>query len=325
MKAYPANLRDFRRSTRAAKRWHSKRTYRASSLPGPRGLAERKFASGERISVVLPALNEGDTIGQICDTIRRRLMEDIPLVDQLLVIDAASEDATPELAREAGATVIDLSEILPEIPGERGKGEALWRSLAVVETDIVVWIDSDIHNFEPHFVTRLVAPILADPTISFVKGFYHRPIADGDRIMRDEGGRVTELMTRPLLAAFFPELGGFLQPLAGEYAGPVEVLRRVPFFTGYSVEVGLLIDLLDAVGLDGLAQIDLGERVHRNRPLNELVPMAYAIAQTILKRAEQRGRMFGPGAQPLLRPTRESVETENVAELERPPMEFIRA
>lgn len=310
--------------TGLAQRWHRRRTIGAQGMPGVKELAARKLGSGERVSVVLPALNESETIGQICASIRERLMRTSRIVDELLVIDCASTDGTPEIAESNGARVYDVADLVPEMPVVSGKGEALWRSLSVVSGDLVVWIDSDIRNFTPKFVTRLVAPLLSDPTISFVKGFYRRPIARGDQIVPDEGGRVTELLARPLLAALFPELGGFAQPLAGEYAGTVDVLRSVPFFTGYSVEVGLLIDLLDAVGLDALAQVDLGERIHRNRPLAELGPMAYTIGRTILKRAEERGRLRSamelPSA-PFLRPTPDGMETHDVIEIERPPMD----
>lgn len=312
--------------TGLAQRWHRRRTYGARALPTVRELADRKLGSGERVSVVLPALNESETIGEICAIIRDRLMRARPIVDELLVIDCSSTDGTPEIAEQNGARVYDVGDLVPETPVAPGKGEALWRSLSVVSGDIVVWIDSDIRNFTPRFVTRLVAPLLTDPTVSFVKAFYRRPIARGDELVPDEGGRVTELLARPLLAALFPELCGFAQPLAGEYAGTVDVLRRVPFFTGYSVEVGLLIDLLDVIGLDGLAQVDLGERIHRNRPLAELAPMAYGIGRTIMKRAEDRGRMRStlelPSA-PFLRPTPDGMEANEVIEIERPPMETI--
>lgn len=311
-----------------AQRWHRRRTFGSRNLPNAGELAARKLASGERISVVLPALNEAATIGSICSTIQNRLIEKAGLVDELIVVDCSSEDGTPEIATEAGATVHDISGLVPEMPVVIGKGEALWRSLAAVSGDIVVWIDSDIRNFSPRFVTRLVAPILTDPTISFVKGFYRRPIARGAELIPDEGGRVTELLARPMLAALFPELSGFVQPLAGEYAGHIDVLKRVPFFTGYSVEIGLLIDLLEKAGLDSMAQVDLDERVHRNRPLAELGPMAYAIGKTILQRAEERGRLRSaldfPMA-PLLRPSPDGISIENVFELERPPMELIPA
>lgn len=309
-----------------AQRWHRRRTYGSRSLPNASELAARKMASGERVSVVLPALNESATIGDIVKTIRRRLVDRTGLVDELIVVDCTSDDGTAEIAADAGATVYDVSQLIPEVPTVRGKGEALWRSLSVVKGDIVVWVDSDIRNFSTRFVTRLVAPILTDPTVSFVKGFYRRPIARGEELIPDEGGRVTELLARPMIAALFPELSGFVQPLAGEYAGHIDVLKRVPFFTGYSVEIGLLIDLLDTAGLDAMAQVDLDERVHRNRPLSELGPMAHAIGKTILRRAEQRGRLRSnldfPMA-PLLQPSPDGVVTHEVVELERPPMESL--
>ena len=314
--------------TGLAQRWHRHRTFGSRSLPSAGDLAARKLASGERISVVLPALNEASTIGPICSTIKEHLIEGAGLVDELLVVDCSSTDGTPEIATEAGAVVHDIADLVPEMPVVLGKGEALWRSLSVVSGDIVVWIDSDIRNFSTRFVTRLVAPILSDPTISFTKGFYRRPIARGEELVPDEGGRVTELLARPMLAALFPELSGFIQPLSGEYAGHIDVLKRVPFFTGYSVEVGLLIDLLETVGLDAMAQVDLDERVHRNRTLAELGPMAYTIGKTILRRAEERGRLRGAldfQSAPLLRPSPDGIEIHNSSEVERPPMEQISA
>ena len=312
--------------TGLAQRWHRRRTLGARNLPNAGELAARKLASGERISVVLPALNEAATIGGICTTIHRRLIERTGLVDELIVVDCSSDDGTPQIAADAGASVYDVSELVPEIPAVRGKGEALWRSLSAVKGDIVVWVDSDIRNFSTRFVTRLVAPILTDPTVSFVKGFYRRPIARGEDLVPDEGGRVTELLARPMIGALFPELSGFVQPLSGEYAGHIDVLKRVPFFTGYSVEIGLLIDLLDEAGLDAMAQVDLDERVHRNRSLSELAPMAYAIGMTILRRAEELGRLRSsldfPMA-PLLRPSPDGVVAHEIIELERPPMESI--
>ena len=305
-----------------AQRWHHRRTWTAEMLPSTDELSARKAAAGERVSVVLPALNEADTIGAICRSIREGLMGVRPLVDELLVVDCASTDGTPGIAAANGARVHDVSGLIPDVAVEQGKGEALWRSLSVAGGDIVVWIDSDIRNFSTRFVTGLIAPLITDPTVSYVKGFYRRPIMRDGQLVADEGGRVTELLARPLLAWLFPELTGFAQPLAGEYAGRADVLRRLPFFTGYSVEVGLLIDMLSLVGLDGLAQVDLGERVHRNRPLVELSPIAHAIARTILERAEQRGRMRA-GSQrpvPLLLPTPEGLEVREVREIERPPI-----
>jgi glucosyl-3-phosphoglycerate synthase len=319
---------DAARLAEAAAAWYRRRTYLAGDLPDPTRLAERKRRSGERVSVVLPALDEAATIGSICRTIRRALMEDVPLVDELLVVDGDSRDGTAHLARAAGATVHRVGDLVPEVPAVAGKGEALWRSLAAAQGDLVVWLDADIANFAPHFVSRLLAPLLLDPTVSFVKGFYRRPLRRGATLVPDEGGRVTELLARPLLAALFPELAGFAQPLAGEYAGRRATLERVPFFTGYSVEVGLLVDLAAAEGLDALAQVDLGVRVHRNRPLAELAPMARAIARTILRRAEERGRLLAGldlETAPFLSPTPDGVEALGVAEVERPPMARLRA
>ena len=306
-----------------AQRWHRRRSFGEYDLPPAEELTARKIASGERVSVVLPALNESGTVGAICDAIRDHLMGSTPLVDELLVVDCASKDATRSIAEASGARVYAVSELGPDVPVQPGKGEALWRSLSAVTGEIVVWIDSDIRNFSPRFVTGLVAPLVNDPTISFVKGFYRRPILRGGELVPDEGGRITELLARPLLAALYPELTAFEQPLAGEYAGRVDVLRRIPFFTGYSVEAGLLIDMLSLVGLDALAQVDLGERVHRNRPLSELSPIAYAIARTILMRAEESGRVrrsveIAPA--PLLRPTPDGLSAHDVHEIERPPI-----
>jgi glucosyl-3-phosphoglycerate synthase len=309
-----------------AQRWHRRRTFHAADVPGARELAERRTASGDRVSVVLPSLNESETIGGICASIREDLMVRCGLVDELIVVDCASVDGTRAVAEAAGARVYDVSELLPELPVETGKGEALWRSLAIADGDIVAWIDSDIRNFDPSFVTRLVAPLLMDPSIAFVKGYYRRPIARGDALFLDEGGRVTELLARPLLTTFFPELAGFAQPLAGEYAGRADILKRVPFFSGYSVEAGLLIDMLDEVGLDALAQVDLGQRIHRNRPLGQLSPIAQAIAGTILKRADERGRLRLPGDSwraPFLRSTPDGLEVHELREIERPPMATI--
>jgi glucosyl-3-phosphoglycerate synthase len=224
--------------------------------------------------------------------------------------------------------VVRITDLVPEVAAVRGKGESLWRSLSAATGDVIVWIDADIRNFEPHFVTRLVAPLVMDARTSFVKAFYRRPIAHGDEVLSSGGGRVTELLARPLLNMLFPELSAVLQPLSGEYAGRREALERLPFFTGYSVEVGLLIDLLDAVGLEGMAQVDLDERVHRNRPLDELAPMAFTIGRTILRRAEDWGRIDSEhdyASLPLMLSDEQGgIAPHAVDELERPPMALFR-
>lgn len=315
--------------SKLATRWYSERTYGVEEIPPLAALGMRKRDEGLRISVGIPALNEAATVGRICRVIHRELMEKVPLVDELIVLDGNSVDQTALHAEAAGARVVDVASLMPEIAMVGGKGESLWRSLTAISGDIVVWVDADIRNFKPHLVTRIVAPLIMDPTLDFVKGFYERPI-EIDGVMHPKGGgRVTELLARPLLGLIFPELGGFLQPLAGEYAGRAEVLRRVPFLSGYSVEVGLLIDLLDVVGLDGMAQVDLGRRVHRNRPLEELGPMAHAIAGTILRRGEERERIQSlvdfPVHPLLMRNPGGDLQARRVDEIERPPMDLTPA
>ena len=245
--------------------------------------AARDRKADTTIAVVLPARDEAATVGDIC----ARLV-DHPLIDDLVVIDGGSTDDTRAVAGRAGARVVDAAEVLPAEGPVLGKGDSLWRSLAATDADIVCWIDADIERFDPSFVTRLVGPLLQDEDLMFVKGFYRRPLGAAPR----GGGRVTELLAKPLLAATFPELSSFDQPLAGEYAGRRSVLERIPFRTGYSVEVAMLIDLLHLVGLGAMAQADLVERRHRNRALSDLAPMADAIARTIMARAEQHGRLM---------------------------------
>jgi glucosyl-3-phosphoglycerate synthase len=312
--------------TRLAASWFAERTFKADDIPSLPALLAAKRDAGVRISVAIPSLNEAATIGNICAVIHRDLMQRANLVDELVVLDGDSVDETALQAQAAGARVVDVSTLMGEVPLCPGKGESLWRSLTALSGDVVVWIDGDIRGFGSHFVTRLVAPILLDPEIDFVKGHYERPLEIEGHLYASGGGRVTELLARPLLNRLFPELAGFLQPLAGEYAGRAELLRRVPFFSGYSVEVGLLIDLLDVVGLDGMSQVDLGRRVHRNRPLEDLMPMAFTIAGTILRRAEERGRISSHvnfPVHPLLR--RESdggLGIHRIHEIERPPIVF---
>ena len=245
-------------------------------------LAAAKDALDLSITVCLPALDEAATIGAICEVITRDLVAG-GLVDELLVVDSGSTDGSPGLASAAGAKVVRAAEVLPEVAELRapGKGESLWKSLAVVAGDIVVWVDSDTRNFDPRFVTRLVAPLLDDPSIGFVKGFYERPFHTEAATLPSEGARVTEIAVRPLLNLFFPALSGVIQPLSGEYAARVDLVRDLPFFTGYAVDVGLLIDVVERYGLDALAQVDLGERVHRNRDVAALGRMSFEIMHAL--------------------------------------------
>jgi len=249
--------------------------------PDPGPLADRKVALDTTISVCLPAYNEEGTVGNIVGSIRRALVEQTPLVDEIIVMDDGSEDNTAAFAREEGATVHRVDQVLPEVGLGSGKGNALWRSLAVTGGDLVVWIDADIYNFRPHFVTRLVEPLLDRPETHLVKAFYRRPLHGAPT----GGGRVTELMARPLIAALFPHLAGIVQPLGGEYAGRRALLESVPFVEGWGVEIGLLIDVAASAGIGAIAQCNLGTREHRNRTLEQLSPQAMAVLVTCLRRA----------------------------------------
>ena len=232
------------------------------------------------VTVALPAKDEAATIGPILETIRSQLVDQVSLVDELLVIDDLSEDDTAIIAKEAGATVHSSADILPE-HGSGGKGEALWKSLHVSTGDLIIWCDADIKNFDTRFIVGSLGPLLQDPTIGFVKGFYRRPLSEDG----EGGGRVTELMARPLIASLFPELDMLFQPLAGEFGGRRELLEQVPFCRGYAVDLGLLIDLSRQFGADVIAQVDLGSRVHRNRPLRQLGPQSAAILAMALRRS----------------------------------------
>jgi glucosyl-3-phosphoglycerate synthase len=254
----------------------------------PKTVDELVAAKASRtISVVLPALDEEDTIGSVIDSI-------VPLVgglvDELIVLDSGSTDDTEIRAIAAGARVISREQALPDHAPRPGKGEVLWRSLAATSGDIVVFIDSDLIDPHPMFVPWLVGPLLTGAGIHLVKSFYRRPLnlGAGSDVSRSEGatggGRVTELVARPLLAALRPELGCMLQPLSGEYAATRELLMSLPFAPGYGVEIGLLVDTYDKLGLDAIAQVNLGVRTHRNRPLAELGPMSRQIVATLLSR-----------------------------------------
>jgi glucosyl-3-phosphoglycerate synthase len=246
-----------------------------------RRLVAAKAGQGSTVSVVLPARNEARTIGPIIRAVRHHLVDRHGLVDELVVMDDGSDDGTDRVAVAAGARVVTTADVLPELPPGSGKGDVLWKSLHVTSGDIVCWLDADLEEFSPAFVTGLLGPLLTVPSTVFVKGFYRRPLGDDP----DGGGRVTELMARPLVCRLFPHLTGFVQPLAGEYAGRRLALEAVPFTQGWGVELALLIDLCEAFGLERMAQVDLGVRRHRNRPLHELGPQAMAILAVALRKA----------------------------------------
>jgi nucleotide-binding universal stress UspA family protein len=272
-------------------KWFAENTFHAHEFADIRKLVALKEKHNVTISLGLPALNEEKTIGTVIKRVKGALMDRAPLIDQMVVIDSDSTDRTVEIATELGIPVHKHPEILPETGTHRGKGEALWKSLHVLDGDIVAWIDTDISNIQPRFVYGLLGPLLREPKIQYVKGFYQRPIKQGDTLQAEGGGRVTELMARPLINLFFPELSGMIQPLSGEYAGRRELLERLPFFTGYAVEIGLLIDILEQAGLPAIGQVDLERRIHRNQPLPNLSQMAYVILQGAIRKLEERHRL----------------------------------
>ncbi|MFG2879741.1 glucosyl-3-phosphoglycerate synthase [Streptomyces sp. NPDC048337] len=298
-------------------RWLAVRSWAAADRPLDQ-LLDRKRAAGTTVSVVLPALDEEATVGEIVEVIRRDLIDGrpVPLVDELIVIDSGSSDRTAEVAAKAGARVVHRDEILPRIPALPGKGEVLWRSLLAATGEIVCFVDADLRDFSASFVSGIVGPLLTDPEVQFVKAMYDRPLGDAP----GQGGRVTELVARPLLNLHWPQLAGFVQPLGGEYAVRRSLLERLPFPVGYGVELGLLVDALHTVGLDALAQVDVGVRHHRHQDGQALGRMAAAIYRTAQVRLS-RGHLVRPELTQFERgpdgfvPRTYAVDTE-----ERPPM-----
>ena len=301
--------------------------------PAPHEIAALLGESGNSVTVCLPTLDEARTVGLICDTIRRELMGAHRVVDELLVVDSGSEDGTPEVAAKAGAEVHFVDE-LPPTPalGGRiaGKGEALWKSLAVAQGDLLVWIDSDIRNFSAAFVTSLLGPLLTNDEVMMTKAFYERPLETPAGFEVKEGARVTELAARPLIQLLYPRLAGVIQPLSGEYAVRREAIMQLPFVTGYGVDVALLIDVVERFGLDSLVQADIGVRLHRNRDLATLGRMSFQVMQAILMRARAAGHLDPSVSSStyLVQFLQESLATPVHIDLEigeRPPMSEVLA
>ena len=271
--------------------WFGKRTFHYGQFEPISTLREAKERLGTSVSVCIPARNEAATIGRVVRVLRRALVDRSSLVDEIVVIDGASSDDTPAIARAEGASVYSEEEVLPEAGPGRGKGEGMWKSLHACHGDIICWVDADIQNIHPRFVYGLIGPLLADETIQYVKAFYERPIRDREVTQPTGGGRVTELLARPVLNLFWPDLAGIVQPLSGEYAGRRELLEQMRFSSGYGVELGLLIDIASRFGLDRIAQVDLEVRVHRNQDVQALSRMSFGILQTALRRLTEEGRM----------------------------------
>ncbi|MBE7514567.1 MAG: glucosyl-3-phosphoglycerate synthase [Anaerolineales bacterium] len=307
-------------------RWFAENTFHSREFVDVAALVALKERQNLTISLCLPALNEEGTVGNVITTMKKALMEDFPLLDEIVLIDSQSTDQTVAIAESLGIPVYKHPDLLPEMGSYVGKGEALWKSLSVLKGDLIAWIDTDITNIHPRFVYGLLGPLLKRQAIQYVKGFYQRPLTIGDTLHAVGGGRVTELVARPLLNLFYPELSGIIQPLSGEYAGRRSALQQMPFFSGYGVETGLLIDLHERFGLEGIAQVDLEERIHYNQPLMGLSKMSFAIHQVFIARIEQRyGVELLDRANRSMKliihePERFALDVAEIRDVERPPI-----
>jgi glucosyl-3-phosphoglycerate synthase len=307
-------------------KWFAENTFHADEFKRLDELVELKRKQGLTISLALPALDEEETIGTVLRVMKKELMKRSPLLDEIVVLDSNSTDRTREIAQKEGIPVYIHQNLLERFGARGGKGEALWKSLLVTRGDLIVWIDTDIVNIHPRFVYGIIGPLLLNPQIQFVKGFYRRPLKVGQKMQAGGGGRVTELTARPLLNLFYPELSGVVQPLSGEYGGRREALERATFFSGYGVETGLLIDIYERYGLNAIAQIDLLERIHHNQHLEALSKMSFAIIQTVFRKLESRlGRAVLEDVNKSMKLIRYgnkgySLEVEQIAERERQPM-----
>jgi len=271
--------------------WFEQRSYHHRDFAGlgaASGIGEERPST----TLIFPARNVAGTIGTILSIVEE-LRARTGLPDQVIVVDADSPDGTADVARAHGVEVYSENELMRGYGPAQGKGDAMWRALSVASGDIVMFADADTVDFEEHFIYGTLGPLLADPRLQFVKAAYRRPFKQGEEKIPDGGGRVTELMAKPLINLFYPELAGFVQPLAGEFAARREVLSSVPFFTGYGVEIGMLIDVLDQVGLDGMAQVDLGTRQNRHQPLSSLAKMSSVVLRTVAAREDLAQRIDG--------------------------------
>ncbi len=271
-----------------AEQWLKDRTFHHSTFWDVKRLVEEKERQGLTISVCLPTLNEEKTIGQEIVILKAELADRYPLVDEIAVVDSGSTDNTCEIAGSFGADVYIASEHLTECGDHRGKGETLWKALYLLKGDIIVYVDTDIKNIHPRFVYGLVGPLIGDPDVHYVKAFYDRPIASSGGLRPTGGGRVTEILIRPLFCLFYPELAAILQPLSGEYAGRRSILEKIAFPVGYGVETAMLIDIYEHLGLYAFAQTDLDKRIHRNQETIALGRMGFGLLRTFMRRLKRK-------------------------------------
>ncbi|MBC8433468.1 MAG: glucosyl-3-phosphoglycerate synthase [Desulfobacterales bacterium] len=270
--------------------WLKKNTFHYSDFNDLGRLVDQKRKKNLKISLCLPTLNEEKTIAKEILIMKSELMTRYPLLDEIVVVDSGSTDKTREIARAFGADVYEAKDILPGLENFKGKGENLWKALYVTEGDIIVYLDADIKNIHYRFAYALIAPLLFYDNVKYVKAFYDRPIAIGkNKIRPTGGGRVTELVIRPLFSLYFPELTQILQPLSGEYAGSREVFEAIPFPIGYGVETSMILDIYEKWGLDVIAQVDLDKRIHRNQDTRALGKMAFVIMMTFINRQKNLG------------------------------------
>jgi glucosyl-3-phosphoglycerate synthase len=307
-------------------KWLDKNTFHHGEFWDILDLVKEKEKKNLTISLCIPTLNEEKTIGKEVLILRSELMERYPLIDEFAVIDSGSKDKILEVAQSYGADTYLASNILPEVGDKRGKGENLWKAIHQLKGDIICYVDADISNIHPRFVYGLVAPLIKQAEVQYVKAFYDRPLNYSSGLRSSGGGRVTEILIRPLFSLFYPELTNIIQPLSGEYAARREVLEMIPFPIGYGVETSHLLDLYEKFGLDAFAQTDLDRRVHRNQTTNALGKMSFGILQTFINRLQSQGMIDRvPDMEKFYR--RFEVEdgaynqlVQEVVEEERPPM-----
>jgi glucosyl-3-phosphoglycerate synthase len=301
-----------------ARSWHASHSFSHAQFPLERLAAQ----PATTVSVCLPARNEAATIGAILEQLAP--LVEVGVIDQIVVVNH-STDRTGEIARGLGAEVYDQEVLLPEFGPVLGKGDAMWRALQVLRGEIVCFLDADSERFGAHFVCGLLGPLLCEPEISFVKGFYRRPFRIGELTLPEGGGRVTELTARPLLNMFYPDLAAVAQPLAGEIAARRDLLARLPFVTGYGVDIALLLDAYSVIGLDGIAQVDLDVRQNAHQRLQDLGPMAFAVLQAVSARLQREGRLSGPLPSTLLAAGPDGLSAIESEQVERPSLADLRA
>ncbi len=314
-----------------SQQWLAERTFHHSNFWDLKWLVEEKERQNLAISLCLPTLNEEKTIGQEIVILKAELMDRYPLVDEIAVVDSGSTDRTCEIAASFGADVYSAADVLPDEGHRRGKGENLWKALYLLRGDIIVYIDADIRNIHPRFVYGLVGPLIQNPEVHYVKAFYDRPIMYSGVLRPTGGGRVTEILIRPLFSLFFPELAAILQPLSGEYAGRRSILEQIPFPVGYGVETAMLIDIYRKLGLYAFAQTDLDQRVHRNQETIALGRMAFGILRVFMHRLEREDRLQLKEQLPTIMRQFEAAEggyrqlEHHIEEFERRPMIEVEA